>query len=104
MNEIVISVAGEWLQDDRSYTVHETLAICRIDADTFDEYIAQGVIDVDQVETVVISYSQICTVSKAARLQRELELDVHAVALIIQLLETINVQQLELGLLKSIQR
>ena len=99
MNDTVLLVTGEWLRDDRNYSMHEALAICRVDAVTFDDYIAQGVIDVERSDGLVISYTQICTISRAARLQRELELNVHAVALMIQLLDRIDEQQRELSLL-----
>ena len=102
MSNTVLTITGEWLQDDRDYTVRETLAICRIDSGTFDDYIAHGVIDVEHMENLAINYAQICTVSKAARLQRELELSVHAVALMIQLLDRIDEQQRELAKFSSI--
>ena len=98
MIDTVQTVTGEWLQDDRHYTVHEALAICRIDTGTLDDYITQGVIDVENMENITISYAQIRIISRAARLQRELELNVHAVALIIQLLDRIDEQQRELAL------
>ena len=98
MSENVRMLTGEWLRDDRNYSLLEALAICRIDAVTFDDYIAQGVIDVERVDGLTINYTQICTVSRAARLQQELELNVHAVALMIQLLDRIDAQQRELSL------
>ena len=99
MSDTVLMVTGEWLRDNRDYSLQEALAICRIDIVTFDDYVAQGVIDVERTEGLFISYHQVCTLCRAARLQRDLELSVHAVALMIQLLDRIDEQQRELSLL-----
>ena len=101
MNDTVPPASGELLGTSRDYTANEALVICRIDKATFDDYIVQGVIDVEPVANLVISYRQICIISRAARLQVELDLSVHAVALMIQLLDRIDEQQSELSMLQQ---
>jgi chaperone modulatory protein CbpM len=78
-----IEVSGEVLDDEIALSINELCEACGIDARWLDELMAHGAI-------THISAASITRIRKARRLERDLELNPPAVALVLELLDEIE--------------
>lgn len=87
---------------DILYTSSEVCTLCRITVTTLSSYIEHGLID--ELSDAESQFQQIHVIRilKANRLQRELELDIAHLALVIDLLDTIETQRRELDVLRKL--
>lgn len=89
-------------EEDIVYTSSEVCTLCRITVTTLSSYIEHGLID--ELFDAHSHFQQIHVIRilKANRLQRELELDIAHLALVIDLLDTIETQRRELDVLREL--
>ncbi len=84
------------------YTPSEVCTLCRITVTTLSSYIEHGLIDEISGAESRFQQVHVIRILKANRLQRELELDIAHLALVIDLLDTIETQQRELDVLRKL--
>lgn len=87
---------------DIIYTRNEVCSLCRITVTTLSSYIEHGLIDEVSDDTSHFQQMHVVRILKASRLQRELELDVAHLALVIDLFDTIESQRRELEVLRKL--
>ena len=87
---------------DILYTSSEVCTLCRITVTTLSSYIEHGLIDEMTDAQSDFQQAHVVRILKAKRLQRELELDIAHLALVIDLLDTIETQRRELDLLRKL--
>ncbi len=87
---------------DISYTPSEVCTLCRITVTTLSSYIEHGLIDEISDDRSHFQQIHVIRILKATRLQRELELDIAHLALVIDLLDTIDTQRRELDVLREL--
>ncbi len=87
---------------DILYTPSEVCTLCRITVTTLSSYIEHGLIDEMSDAQSHFQQVHVIRILKANRLQRELELDIAHLALVIDLLDTIETQRRELDFLRKL--
>lgn len=87
---------------DIVYTSSEVCTLCRITVTTLSSYIEHGLIEEVSDAQAHFHQAHVIRLLKAARLQRELELDIAHLALVIDLLDTIEAQRSELDVLRKL--
>lgn len=87
---------------DIYYTSSEVCTLCRITVTTLSSYIEHGLIDEMSDDQSHFQQVHVIRILKANRLQRELELDIAHLALVIDLLDTIETQRRELDVLREL--
>lgn len=87
---------------DIVYTPSEVCTLCRITVTTLSSYIEHGLIDEMSDAPSHFHQAHVIRILKAMRLQRELELDIAHLALVIDLLDTIEAQRRELDVLRKL--
>ena len=87
---------------DIVYTSSEVCTLCRITVTTLGSYIEHGLIDDRSDAQSNFHQAHVIRILKAMRLQRELELDIAHLALVIDLLDTIETQRRELDVLRKL--
>ncbi len=87
---------------DIVYTPSEVCTLCRITVTTLSSYIEHGLIDEMSDASSHFHRAHVIRILKAIRLQRELELDIAHLALVIDLLDTIDAQRRELDVLRKL--
>lgn len=87
---------------DILYTSSEVCSLCRITVTTLSSYIEHGLIDEMPDAQSKFRQTHVIRILKATRLQRELELDVTHLALVIDLLDIIETQRRELDVLRKL--
>lgn len=90
----------ELLDDRREYTVAELCEVCRIEPRRLVEYVAHGVVTSVGGAGVRYTHVELGRLVRAVRIGRELEVDVPHLALVMDLVETIERQRRELDLLR----
>lgn len=92
------------IEADTSYTPSEVCSLCRITVTTLSSYIEYGLIDELSDAGSHFQQAHVIRILKASRLQHELELDITHLALVIDLLDTIETQRRELDVLRKLVR
>ena len=87
---------------DILYTQSEVCTLCRITVTTLSSYIEYGLIEEPADDQLHFEQSHVIRILKANKLQRELELDLAHLALVVDLLDTIDVQRRELDVLRKL--
>jgi len=93
------AATSERLDETRRYSTDELCVLCRIDETTIVRLIEHGVIEHHDGSSW--SWRSVHRITRAVRVQREFEIDLTAVPLVLDLLERIERQQRELQLLRG---
>ena len=100
MNRSEQAHPGE-IVSDRRYSLTELCEICRLESTFVVDMIDYDVITPVTPAGELFNHTQLTRVMKAWRLQRDLDLNSPGIALAMQLLEQIEVQERELKLLRQ---
>ena len=83
----------------REYTVEELCRVCRLEPDRLVEYVAHGVVGGDGARER-FAWVEVHRLVRAVRVRRELEVELPDLALVMDLLDTIESQRRELDVLR----
>ncbi len=87
--------------DAAVYAREEVCALCRIDAVVLVEYVRHGVVVAEDEEGVRFAAPALQRVLRAVRVQREFEIELDALALVVDLFETLERQRREIDVLRG---
>jgi len=99
MNSVEIH-HGELLPDDYGYTLEDVCVLCHVERHWVISSIEHGVIEVSEIQSHVFSLADVERLTRALRMQREFELQTENIALVLDLMDTIEHQRSELQLLR----
>ncbi len=92
-----------WLDDAHQVSIHELIEHSGLNTDDIYELVDSGVLHPINVADTPWTFSAACvvTVRRATRLRNELELDPHALALALSLMDQIRALESELSILRA---
>jgi polyhydroxyalkanoate synthesis regulator phasin len=92
-----------WLSDSQQVLIDDLVELSGLNADEIKELVESGALEPTDPSNVPWTFSAECvvTVRQATRLRDELELDPHAVAVALSLLEQIRHLELEVARLQA---
>ena len=100
MNERAEEIDAELLDERREYTVEELCRVCRLERHRLVEYVAHGVVGETAGSRERFTWLELHRLVRAVRVRRELEVELADLALVLDLLETIERQRRELDVLR----
>lgn len=100
MNEHANEVDVELLDERREYTVEELCRVCRLERHRLVEYVAHGVVGEAAGSHERFTWIELHRLVRAVQVRRELEVELADLALVMDLLETIESQRRELDVLR----
>ena len=92
-----------WLDDSQRVTIDDLMAMSGLSEVDVVELIDAGALTPTDTQAATWTFSAECvvTVRKASRLRQDMELDIHALALALKLLEQIRLLEAELSQLRA---
>jgi chaperone modulatory protein CbpM len=92
-----------WLNESQHVSIHDLVELSGLNADEIKELVENGALQPTDLGDEPWTFSADCvvTVRRATRLRNELELDPHAVAVALSLLERIRQLELEVARLQA---
>lgn len=90
----------ELLADDHAYSMDDVCVLCRVEQHWVIEVIENGVIENSSDGYTIFTQWEVDRLVRAVRMQRDFELHTENIALVLDLMETIEEQRRELELLK----
>lgn len=100
MSERVDPAEVELYDERREYTTEELCRVCRLEPGRLVEYVAHGVVTEVDGHGERFTHVQLHRLVRAVRVRRELEVELPDLALVVDLLETIERQKRELDVLR----